>query len=531
MKKMKPIIFFFAMFSILLGTTAPKLPATQEPLKYKISVNVLVIPVFAVDKQGEPVFDLKKEDLEIYINKQSYPVNLLNRHEFTGGTLETRKRPVKYERRYVFIIIDTLFTSLTGFRRSKQISLDLINQAFPNDRFLIFENNPVKGLVLIAGPVRPDEKLKKQIKSLKRPISRWPSQLFESRNMSNNIDFSIVTDFRLETEKLRQLWENKLAMERDAYRNRFRFFSRSISYFKYILNTINEPKIVFLISEGTATGIFRNSANSLVPDELTNNPNVRFSESGFESVIINAEKTILQQNEIYSPYLFRYLTDIVRAVNYGGSVFYTVNPGRLNDTNDENKMGEMSLRYLADESGGKCFTGSDPQEILKNIKKSTAAYYELVLPLSEAMDEQMEMNIICRRKDIRLHTLNHIQKKRPYRQLETLEKKIFALDILKGGSWSRMLTKVMKVGFRKQADEPKGEAYVIEVPIPNQMQNQELDFFLIRINPKNHKTDIDLIRKKVDNQATVTIRNRKNHNQFLVLIEPENDYCIYTGAL
>jgi hypothetical protein len=532
---MKKVLLLFMLASMLQGLAKSVPPAKtlpdQEPLKYKISVDVMVVPLFAVDEQGKPVFDLKKGDLELYLNGRPCAVQLLNRRKFSGQTLETRKRTVSQEERFIFVIIDTLFTSRNGFRRSKQITLNLINQAFPQDRFVIFENNPVKGLTLITGPTRPGEKLTNRIKKLKRPISRWPTQLFESRNLSNNIDFSIVTDFRLETEKLRQLWENELAMEREAYKHRLKFFSRSLSYFKYILNTINKPKIVFLLSEGTSTGVFKNPAASLVPDDFATNPNTRFSESGFESVILNAEKTVLQQNEIYSPFLFRYLMDIAQAVNYGGSVFYTVNPGRLNDINDENKMGETSLRYLADESGGKFFTGSDPGEIVKSIQKSTAAYYELILPLSAGMDERMEVNVKCLRQGVRVHTLNHLQRTRPYRQLEPMEKKIFALDILNGGSWSRMLARVMKVDYRKRKAESRQEDYIVWVPIPNQMRNRELDMFLIRINPQSQDTGIDLIRKKVKGQAIVTIRSRKHHKQFLVFIEPQQDYCIYTGAL
>jgi len=500
----------------------------QEALKYKVSVNALVVPLFAVDQNNQPVFDLTKEDLNLMVNGQPIPFTMFSRHNFAAHALESQERPVVFQERYIFIIIDTMFISRDGFRRAKKITASLIENGAKGDHFVIFENNPVKGLKLIAGADVPKKEKIDRARKFKRGVSQWSSQLFESRDMSNNIDFSIVTDFRLETEKLRQLWRNTLELERDAYKHRLQDFGRSLSTFKYLLNTINLPKIVFLISEGASSGAFKNKAESIIPNETVSD---RIIETGFESAVVQDEKTVMDHNEINSPYLFRYLNKVVKAVNYGGSVFYPINPSRINDTNDENVMGEMSLRYLASEGGGEYFTGSDPMEIVKNINRTTAAYYELIITLSQEMPPNMKVDVTCNRDGIRIHSLNHIQKNYRYDLMAPMEKKVFAMNVVSGGSWSRTMCRVMKVPYKKEVEKGDQQHLTVVIPIPNQMKNRSLDMFQIDVDPRTEEADMNFIRQEVTNLAKVRIKPRPDKRQYLVFVEPEDNYCIYTEAL
>ena len=38
----------------------------QEPLRYEVEVVLVEIPLYVVDKKGNPVLDLKPEDLTLY---------------------------------------------------------------------------------------------------------------------------------------------------------------------------------------------------------------------------------------------------------------------------------------------------------------------------------------------------------------------------------------------------------------------------------------------------------------------------------
>ena len=162
-----------------------------------------MIPVFAVETQGNPVFDLEKEDMTLYVNGKPRDIAYFKRYDFETSTIEKDKEQVLPEEkeRVVFIIVDTMFNSNNGFKRSKDIAGDIVKQGKPGDQFVVFENTIFGGLKHIAGPADSRENLLKKIGKLKRPIEKWASQLLSSRDLLNNIDFSIETEERLETEQ------------------------------------------------------------------------------------------------------------------------------------------------------------------------------------------------------------------------------------------------------------------------------------------------------------------------------------------
>jgi len=516
----------------------------QEPLKYKVLVNVMAVPIFVVDTNGNPVFDLKKEELQLYVNEKSVDILEFKRYEFSHDRKikeeveaeETGKISQPAQDRVLFIILDTMFNSLTGFRRSKEIAINLIKEGLPGDRFIILENNPSGGLKYIGGSENDKKELIKKIKKLCTSPEKWSNSMYSSRLLSRNVDYDPHTDPRLETgawETLRNLTINS---ERQRYQHQVRYFSHVLSQFKYALKTIDKPKIVFFISEGIALGAFRvalaNERGSMESKEMIfdrSNKSLSSAEKGFYSILNKDEDTVFDQNKIYSAFTLKYLVDVVKSINYGGSVLYTINPTRTDDINDDEASGEMSLRYLASESGGKYFAGSKPKEIIERVKKTTAAYYEVFFSVLPDMGSDMNIQVECQRKGVRVHSLIHSERNRPYLKMEPVQKKIFALNVATGGNWSRMVGRVMKVKYKKTKTDKKGDEniYTINIPLPKVMQDQRVDMFSIRMDQETQKTDVDFISGEVKDVVNLKIKPRKGKNQFFVIIEPTTPYCIY----
>ncbi len=513
--------------------------AQDQPLKYNIYVNVKLLPVFALDSDGNPVFDLKKEEMELYVNGKPHKIEHLKRYDFKSTTIKKEEIIPEENERVVFIIVDAMFNSKTGFRRSKEIAADLVHAGKTGDRFIVFENNSFNGLKYIGGSDQSRAKLIKKIKKLRRPIERWPTQLYSSRELSNNIDFSIITDSRLETRAWESLKKLTLASEKSRYKYQVKHFSRILSKFKYILKTISKPKLVFLISEGMARGafkidikseenqnhVFENDRMLLMTDDMR--------ALQFQSLLTKNDIQTSEELQAYSPFLFRYLIEIVKSINYGGSILYTINPRRINDTNDEEVSGEISLRYLASESGGKYFAGSDAGKIVKRIEKTTSAYYEMAFYTDPEEGQNLQIQIKCKRKGIRVHSANYAESSRSYREMDPIQKKMFALNVASGGNWSRTLGKVMKVRHKKTKNEKNGNKneYTLFIPLPNEMKNKKLDMFLIHLDTKTQRVDMDIVKKEAKDWINLRIKPRKNKKQFFVIIEPSKTYCIYNKAL
>ncbi|HLP44308.1 MAG TPA: hypothetical protein VK469_00065, partial [Candidatus Kapabacteria bacterium] len=53
----------------------------QERLEYELSVDVRLVPVFAVDSRGNPVYDLQKEEVELYAEGKPADIFYFNSYQ------------------------------------------------------------------------------------------------------------------------------------------------------------------------------------------------------------------------------------------------------------------------------------------------------------------------------------------------------------------------------------------------------------------------------------------------------------------
>ena len=130
---------------------------------------------------------------------------------------------------------------------------------------------------------------------------------------------------------------------------------------------------------------------------------------------------------------------------------------------------------------------------------------------------------------MKVHTLNHAEKEKPYFKMDKVQKKIFALNVATGGDWSRMVGKVVRVKYKKVKKQKKGKTVIrtVDVTIPPKMRGKMADLYVVLIEPKTHETRINTMSKVLDDKFTFMIRDKKEQKKFYVIIEPTNTYCIY----
>ncbi|MCP5105426.1 MAG: hypothetical protein GY950_18705, partial [bacterium] len=350
-------VFFFQPVTPLTASALEA--AQQDPVTHKVSVDVMLVPVFVVGPDGNPVFDLKKEEFELYANGNPVDIAQFIQFDFQHTEEVVEEVKVKEEKkvvpqpsRAVFIIIDSVFNSIHGYRRTKQIAIDIINNGSPEDMFIVLENKAAGGPRHLAGP---DESRKSIIRKIQK--LRLPSEKFD-RNLHLTREWNIVADSNMydplyEAASFENLTNQTKYLEKLSYKNQARQFSRFLARFKYVLKTITRPKVVFLLSEGIAKAAFKTLQAPEVVEEY----------GRFHSSLLNAEKGVDQQNEFRDQHLFKDLQRVVQAINQGGSVLYTINPSKV--LHDDEASGEMSLKYLARESGGRYIGGTDTKKVIK----------------------------------------------------------------------------------------------------------------------------------------------------------------------
>ncbi len=498
--------------------------AADEPQKHEVSVSMVLLPVFAMDSSGKPVADLRHEDFQLLVNGE--PANIAQffnfsfldetevQEEVTVEKKIKRKKPVlPPSDRYVFVILDSVFNSHYGYRRAKKIARGIVENGGPTDYFVILGNDATGGLKHLMGPSRDKKELLQVVKKLKVPSGKWDKNLFLTRSLdaaNNKYDMSNPFGKLFEENLLTKKHEDRM-----AYKRQVKHFSDALRRFKYALKTITKPKIVFLISEGISRRAF--ARDGALREENT---------GGGISIFRNPEES----PQHFDLHLIDYLVKTVEAINHGGSVLYTVNPSKI--TGDFDASGEMSLRMMATEGGGAYIAGHKTKEIITRVKTSTSAYYELAFAPTPDMGANMDIQLRCKRDGIKVLTFNKTQKSFPYRWMDTTQKKLFALNLVTGGSWSRVLGKIGRGKYKKLGSTSTANgSTTVDVALPNQMRNKELDMFLISFDPVSKKTRVENFTRREKEMVHLELKGKKGRKKFFVIVEPRELYCLYNEVI
>lgn len=505
----------FLLFVFLLGIglffTVPLAAQDQhKPLQYEVNVRAVIIPVFAVDAKGNPVYDLKEEEVEFFIDGSPFEIAQFTAFTFAEQTVaptlkDGQRQPVKTLDRFNFIILDSVANSTAGVRRAREIALGIVHKSPAGDAFIIIETNPVSGMRYILGPETDKKKLTNAIKKIKmfggirysRSMRKPPTmgavrRADNSEPVKTGLDSS--SEFKQKTtdyqRRMTALQFQKVEYEDKEYLETVKRFAYSLSQLKYALKTIIQPKTVFLISGG-------------VPEHRLRYDVIKY---------------------------YKFLGKSARAINHGGSMLYMVN-----SVSPKRAGAGETLRFMAKESGGKYFGGSDIGKIVTRVNKHTTAYYELAFYPGNRVQDILRIKLKCKRKGIELNTVNYAEKGTPYGEMKPLQKKLFALSVVTGGSWSRIVGQVRKIKLKKlkkplpQTESPpnKSDFKFVSVPLPVKFRNRELDIFTINLEPGTMAANINMSHRRANDKLDAAVPVEKGKIQHVVVVEPVKTLCIY----
>jgi len=485
-------------YLLLIFTLVPVLPGqTQKQdkdLSYEVSVSAQLVPVYAVDKKGNPVFDLKKEEIKLYADGK--PVDVIY---FNGYRVEEQQRVKVPARtspktplpptpgsppRLNFIIIDSLVSNLNVLTLGRTIAMGIIKNAPPGDAFIIMESNQIRGFQYIAGPEKDPEKLAQALAQIEK--------LYLSRRFY--LDPGTVHELSLVSGNQRAMVQHVLNMDGDIvrdnqseYSKEVRVLAQSLQGLKYALKTISLPKTVFLI---------------------TTNP----QKSNLRGVPVT---------------YYRFLENAAKALNMGGSMFYLINPLMY-----RSKLKRTELKFMTEAGYGKLIHGTNIREIVEKVKKSTSAYYEMAFYPDKKPGEKTRIKLECKRKGVELISIGYSEQAKPYHQMNNTEKKLFALDIVNRGNWSRIVAKVGRIKYRElPGTTPESTGKTIEVDIPPVMRNRPLELVTVRINPETQEAAVERKIKTMGEKETLQITPMPGRDSYFIIIEPRTPLCIYNQVI
>ena len=503
MKKIKAkikgekVLFLTAaiMFFSLINPGFSQEENRQKTIVEKVEVNWWQVPIFALDKHGSPILDLKDTDIEVWVNDRRIEAFTFYKREFIVSTPVQKeaidsqqpsekpkeKVPRALKPQSFFLVFDVAMSGQRCTKHSKEIAGKIITSAGPGIQFTVLTIEPFKGLNYICGPSADKKELLDSID--KKVIGKHNERIVDTSKFFADPDY----------DELGGMDQQVAAY----YRKKAEGFFNSFESLYLVFNSIEDNKFVYFFTEGIS--------NSIID-------------------AIKAEKTRYRAQ----------LKNAAESLGRGGAVLFIVNPLGVDDASDlvtrsvdansdryagstasyfdrENeRSGEDYLRYMAKESGGKYLEGVK-EKIATSLEQMHRAYYEISFPdIPQLKGVTRDITIKPKRKGIFIHSLRSLEKSKTYREMNKAEKEILALNLISQSSLLK--TKISSQPARVTQIKKHKNSIVYEILLPKEFLNQQLDVYKFRVKDDREVVTLETTSLKTGKRK-IKLQFKKKKNQ------------------
>lgn len=405
---------------LALALALPIAASGQEPASpprinagETVNVEVKIVPFYAADGQGNPVYDLRPNEIELRVGGAPVPIESFDHYAIQSGRAGAEASPLApTPSRSVFFLFDQTFSSPTGFNTDKRLAARMV-QGWPGgDRLFLLAHGTAAGIERKLGPVPPDAEGKKEvlaaIEALQPEVRRLELQ-------ENTVaDFGPAAQ-RASRGKFGGLSDQRAAMDngihegvRGEYHSIARDFAGSLADFASELRRVSGPKLLVIFSQGMDNTLYFQGDN------------------GYK---VGSDASVEVDTRRAPPLLDRFRKPLALLAE-SGTVLLFVNT----DRGPENGA-DAVLRHMAQSTGGLYVEGRDPRDLEKRIAGSTAAYYEAsfhpAAPLLQKDSAAVEVTV--RRPGVRVWAPAAVRTRESYVDLSAFEKRRMVVDLLSGG--------------------------------------------------------------------------------------------------
>jgi hypothetical protein len=462
---------------------------SQENITEKVEIDYWILPLFAVDKAGNSVVDLKPEDINLRINNQRVTDFTLYRSTFSVEEKvvqpgDKEPPPELKKKKLVFLLFDIAFTTSSNYEQSKQIAKDLVQKADKDTLFTVIGIDPLSGPVYAGGPLSDKQQV---IKLIDEKIE-WDPQ---TKSISTVIFLANSTQSagkfsRLDGQDLAHLTEQRSSGLRKSNMNYFMAFQTLY----HALNSIKDNKFIYLFSEG---------------------------------VSLYARKAVQHAEEEY----WAFLKKTADFLGQSGAVLFIINPTGASRASNALSSGEDSLRYMARQSGGKYIEGVE-KHISNQIQMMHRAYYEIAFPDRESFEGALRrLAIRSRRSGVSVHTLRSLEKSKQYGDMKDIEKEILALNLLNPSPLFRAPVKALSLKIAKKSETEGQIKYKIN--LPSDFSRKSVDLYKIWLNETTHQASVVKESIVTTDKLDLTLNKKGNTVPRIILVNAAINAALVQG--
>jgi hypothetical protein len=396
----------------LHGQDRPLAPATAGET---VNVEVKIVPFYAVDAQGRPVYDLKPEEVELRVGGAVVPIESFDRYVIQSGKAGVESSPLTpTPSRTVFFLFDQAFSSPAGFNADKELAARMVRSWPGGDRLFLIAHGSRAGLERKLGPVPPDAEGKKEllaaIDALQPEIRRLGLQDNPATDFGPPAERASRGQFSGTAPNIQMgsVYDGIQGGARGEYGNAARGFAVSLSGFADELKRISGPKLLVLFSQGMDDGLYFQG------------------DSGFK---VGTDESVQVDSRRAPPLVDRFREPLA-ALAASGAVAVFVNTDR-----GQGIDADSVLRHMAKTTGALYLEGRDTRDLETRIAGSTTAYYEAAFHPGATLlqRDSAGVEVAVRRPGVRAWAPAAVRTRESYRGLSGSEKRRLVIDLVAGG--------------------------------------------------------------------------------------------------
>lgn len=520
--------------SVLILAGLPTLAAAQEPpsVGETVDVEIKVVPFYAVDQDGKPVFDLKQDEVEIRVDGKPVPVDSFDTPRAApavsdptapaatkqAGNAGIRPAVSTPARRHVVLFFDVAFSRVPGFKKAQAFSQKMIEDTPEQDYLYLLVHDFKSGLKQELGPITADAQGKaKVIDYIRRmkpeigqvdanPESRVAIYSSGSAKLKGNtFDQNTAISAGLRTNSQAQL-------EGTA-----RSLSKSLELLADQFQRIKEPKLLVFLSQGIDPTLYW----------VGSNVSLQFgaASSSFSHI---------------QSYQYRGLHGLydkpLRDLADTGAMSLFVN---LDDKDGDN-MG--SLHHMALNGGGLYIGGADANQVVRRAGNATAAYYEAGFYLNEETRtaSRAKIDIVIHRPGVQTFSAGALKVRETWRGLSEDARKLLIVDLIESDAAAQRARGNVRLDYHNLPGNVMGRADAgrtllrYEAGWPQELAGHKVDLYNVVLEPTPQAGSPNVLRfdrkaTRVDQAGVIEVEvpDKAVFLWGIVAVEPETGRAWY----
>lgn len=425
-------VYVLMILSVTAFATAQEPPSAGDvgDIGETIDVEIKVVPFYAVDAEGKPVFDLKRDEVEIRVDGKPVTLDTFDAPRSPqapaaapavaapdapapklemAGTDGSHPAP---QRRHLVLFFDVAFSRVSGFQKAQTFARKMIEDAPEQDYLYLLVHDFKSGLKQELGPIAADAagkaKMIEHIRKMKPEIGQLDAHaegrvdLYKSgspKQKGMTMDQNTAINAALRTNSQAQL-------EGTA-----RSLSKSIELVTEQFQRIHEPKLLVYLAQSMDPGLY------WVGSDVA----LQFGASASSWSHINS-------------YQYRGLHGL-----YDKPLRDLADTGAMSlfvDLDEQEGSSQSSLQHMALNGGGLYLGGVDAAQAVRRAENATAAYYEAGFYLNDQTRaaSRAKIDIVINRPGVRTFSAGALKVRDTWRGLTEEARRLLIVDLIEGNA-------------------------------------------------------------------------------------------------